>query len=235
MLRLRLFKYRLEIHATVLLLALFVLDSGLPGAGVVAWVAAALLSIIIHELGHAVTVDMVGGEVEAITLYALGGLTSWRGPSRGWRRFVVAAAGSLSSIALALVLFALVKQNVFGEFADFVIETPWTVYLGNAVAAGDWAVFFLATFIWVSVVWGAINLLPIGGLDGSTMLAQVIDKVIPGRGDFHAATIGMAVAIGAGILLYQRGYTFAPIIFLVFAGSRLLQVLRQPPPPRPPG
>lgn len=226
MLRLRLFKYRLEIHATVLLLALFVLDSGLPGIGVAAWVGAALLSVVIHELGHAVTVDLVGGEVDAITLYALGGLTTWRGPTRGWRRFVVAAAGSLSSIALALILFALVKQKVFGEFADFVIETPWTVYLGNAVAEADWAVFFLAVFIWVSVVWGAINLLPIGGLDGSTMLAQIIEKVVPGRGEFHAAIIGMVFAIGFGILLYQRGYTFAPIIFIIFAGSRLLQVLR---------
>lgn len=225
MLRLRLFGYRLEIHATVLFLALFVLDSGLPPIAIALWVGAALLSVIIHELGHAVTVDMVGGDVQAITLYALGGMTTWRGPTSGWRRFVVAAAGSASSIVLALVLFFLVKQDVFGAFANFVIETPWTVYLGDALLVEDWAVFFLATFIWVSVVWGAINLLPIGGLDGSTMLAQVIEKIVPGRGEFHAAIIGMAFAIGAGILLYQRGYTFAPIIFLVFAGSRLFQVL----------
>ncbi len=224
MLRFDFFGFPLEISWTVLILAVFVMNSGLTPVSVVMWMVAAILSIVIHELGHAVMAERVGGRVERISLYALGGLTMWRGPTKGWRRFVVALAGSVVEIAVALLVFGLAKLGWFGEATRFVIDTPWRVYLGDAQLLSPVA-FFLAAFVWVSFVWGAVNLLPIGGLDGSTLLAEVLEKIVPGRGRFHAAIIGLLVAALVAWILYDRlGSTFGPIIVLFFAIRNLAEV-----------
>lgn len=224
MLRISLFGFPFEISWTILILAAFVMNSGLQPVSVILWLAAAILSIIIHELGHAVVAERVGGRVEKIVLYAMGGLTMWRGPTRGWRRFVVALAGSTVEIAVGLVMFALAKASVFGEATSFVVDTPWRVYLGDAEALSPVA-FFIGAFIWISIVWGAVNLLPIGGLDGSALLSEVLEKLLPGRGRFHAAIIGLLVAVVVAWLLYDRlGSTFGPIIVLFFAVRNLTEV-----------
>lgn len=224
MLRFSLFGFPFEISWTILILGAFVMNSGLQPVSVILWVAAAILSVIIHELGHAVVAERVGGRVEKITLYAMGGLTMWRGPTRGWRRFLVALAGSTVEIAVGLAVFALVEANVFGEAANFVVDTPWRVYLGDAELLSPVA-FFVGAFIWVSIVWGAVNLLPIGGLDGSALLSEILEKALPGRGRFHAAVIGLLVAgVVAWVLFDRFGSTFGPIIVLFFAVRNLADV-----------
>ena len=220
MLKLQLFGFPLQIHATFLILGLFVLDAGFGGIGVVLWMVAALLSVLIHELGHAFTARMLGGTVDRVMIHGIGGTTFWSAP---WmnrsltKRFLVAAAGSAFEIVLALGVFGLVKAGVFGEVSAFVVESPFTVYLGDSLFLEHWLSFFLGTFIWISVVWGLLNWLPIGGLDGSHMLAVVLEKALPGRGRFHAAVIGLVVAAVAAWWFFDHGYRFAPIIFLLFA------------------
>lgn len=225
MLRFSFFGYPLELSWTILILAAFVIDSGLTPVSVVLWVLAAILSILVHELGHAVVAERVGGRVEKIVLYAMGGLTMWRGPTHGWRRFIVALAGSTVEIAVGLLVFVLAQVGWFGEATSLVIDAPWRVDLATAQALSPVA-FFFAVFMWVSIVWGAVNLLPIGGLDGSTLLAEALDKVVPGRGRFHAAIIGVIVAVGIAWILYDRfGSTFGPIIVLFFALRNFASVM----------
>jgi hypothetical protein len=220
MLKLRLFGFPVHLHATFLILGLFVLDANFGATGVALWMAAALLSILIHELGHAFTARLLGGSVERVTIHGIGGTTFWRAPwmntSLG-KRFLVAAAGSGLEVAVAMAVFFVVRAGWFGEFSAVIVETPFTVYLGDSLFFEHWLSFFLGTFIWISVVWGLLNWLPIGGLDGSHMLAVVLEKVLPGRGRFHAAVIGLVVAAAAAWWFYDRGYRFAPIIFLLFA------------------
>src|SRR5262245_9258768 len=45
-------------------------------AMLIAWVAVVFVSVLLHELGHALTAKAFGG-VPAIELYGLGGLTRW--------------------------------------------------------------------------------------------------------------------------------------------------------------
>lgn len=231
MLRLRFFGFRLELHATFLILAVFVLDAGFGAVGVALWMLAALISVLVHEFGHAVTARALGGTVERITIHGIGGTTFWRAPwmnrSLG-RRFLVAAAGSALEVAVAMGVFGLVSAGVFGFEAELFIESPFTVYLGNILEDQLWPEFFLGTFIWISVVWGLLNWIPIGGLDGSHMLAVVLEKLIPGRGRFHAAVIGLIVAAGAAFWFFDRGYRFAPIIFILFAVQEFAAARNQP-------
>lgn len=220
MFKIRLFGFPVEVHLTFLILGIFVLDAGFGAIGVALWLVAAFFSVLIHELGHALVARLLGGTVERVTIHGIGGTTFWRAPWMNTalgKRFLVAAAGSGLEVALALGLFALVSAGVFGWEAELFIESPFTIYFGNILDDGLWVEFFLGTFIWVSVVWGLLNWLPIGGLDGSHMLAVVLEKFLPGRGRFHAAVIGLIVAAAAAWWFYDRGYRFAPIIFMLFA------------------
>ena len=68
---------------------------------VVAWVAIVFVSILVHELGHALTARTMGAAVE-IELNGVGGLTRWSVPASEFgpgRRALVAAPAHDSGTA----------------------------------------------------------------------------------------------------------------------------------------
>jgi len=216
----RLFGFPIRISPTFLILGLFLLDARLGWQGIVAWVGAAFSSVIIHELGHAFAVRGYGGRVEQITLHGLGGATAWTDPAKriNWgRRIAIAAAGAGLGFVIAGLLYGLVRAGLFGRAAEVVIDTPFRVFLGTAADEGLWLVFFLAAFIWVTMAWGLINWLPIGGLDGWHILAELLEKWLPGRGRQVAAVVGLIVALIAAFFLFRLGMTFGAIILVLFA------------------
>ncbi|CAN5137059.1 site-2 protease family protein [soil metagenome] len=216
----RLFGFPIRISPTFLILGLFLIDTGLGWQGITAWVGAAFASVIVHELGHAFAVRGLGGRVEQITLHGLGGATAWTDPLRRitWgRRIAIAAAGAGLGFIVAGILFALVQGGLFGRAASLIIETPFRVFLGTAAAEGLWAIFFLAVFIWASMAWGLINWLPIGGLDGWHILAELLEKWLPGRGRRAAAVIGLIVALIAAFFLFRLGMRIGAVILVFFA------------------
>jgi len=236
MLRFPLFGFRVTISPTFLILGLFLLDSGLGAVGLITWVTAAFSSVLVHELGHAFAVRRAGGVVQGITLHALGGATAWADPSSriGWlRRIGIAAAGAGLGFVVAGILFALVKVGLFGANANAWIATPFRVFLGDAARSEQWWIFFLGAFIWVTIAWGLINWLPIGGLDGWHILAELLERWLPGRGRKAAAVIGILVALGAGWLLFQNGIRFGAIILVFFAFQTLMSERSSPPSPAP--
>ena len=80
MFKLKLFGFPVEVHLTFLILGIFVLDAGFGAIGVALWLAAAFLSVLIHELGHASVARLLGGTVERVTIHGIGGTTFWRAP-----------------------------------------------------------------------------------------------------------------------------------------------------------
>ncbi len=228
--RIRLLGFAVEIQLTFLILAVFVINRGLSGAGVALWVLGAFVSVLVHELGHAVTARAFGGQVVGITIHALGGVTMWqeRRPMSGFKRFLVAASGSGTGFIVAGILFGLVKAGVFGTLAERLIASPWRIFLLDLDRLGLWGLFFLGTFIWASFIWGAINWLPIGGLDGSKMLSELLIRFLGPRGAFHAAVIGVIAAVVAALWFFQRGFVFAPVLFLLFAFNDFNQARQAP-------
>ncbi|MFQ5523360.1 MAG: site-2 protease family protein [Acidimicrobiia bacterium] len=172
MLRFRIFGIPVVLRLSFLLVAAFL---GLTGARnrpsfVVAWVVLVFVSILIHELGHALTARAFGAEVD-IELNGFGGLTHWTIPADGippGRRAVVAAAGSAVGILFGGVVWA-----VSGLFE------PVTVL----------EAFVLRNLVWVNLFWGLLNWLPIRPLDGGHLLRSFLEKVAPTRAEAIARVV----------------------------------------------
>ncbi len=182
----------------------------------IAWVVIVTVSILIHELGHALTARSFGSTVE-IELNTLGGLTSWSVPQGEFgpgRRALVAAAGS----AVGVVFGALIWLIAW-------LTGPYTGLTG----------FVVNTLIYVNLVWGLLNWLPIRPLDGGHLFVSLLEKIAPR----HAQSISNVVflltaAAGLAAALYFR-LVFVAIVagFLLFAELTRNRV-RQPPVPIPP-
>ena len=243
MVRFRLFGFPVSIHLSFLLVPALLLGTRLSSLSVVLWGVSILVSVILHELGHAAAVRRFGGRVDDIRIFALGGVTVWREGAASmpeWKHFLVAAAGSGVGLFAGLGLYSFIRLGGMGEAARAFVLQPWSIDLLAADRYGEYLVFSAGAFIWVSVVWGLVNWLPIGGLDGSKMLRVVLVKLLGPSGDLHSRIIGLLVGAAAAVWFWQRGMVIAAVLSAAFAGSdlvayrrprRRVPTLRRDPPP----
>ena len=142
----------------------FFLSAILLGAGygfgwrMAAWIFVVFVSVLVHELGHAILGRAFGGRPE-IRLEAFGGVTfpQFRSRPRPGRQFVLSFAGPVAGLLLGLLAYGIVR-----------VLPP---------ERGSVSAFVMAQFVWVSVVWAAFNLLPILPLDGGNMMLAFIEGV----------------------------------------------------------
>ncbi|HET7857334.1 MAG TPA: site-2 protease family protein [Gaiellaceae bacterium] len=145
------------------------------------------ISLLLHELGHAIVARREGMEIEGITLWLFGGVAKFKGmfPSAG-AELRIAIAGPLVSLAIGLFFVAV------AGLTDMATEVE-----GVAAWLGFINLFLLA-----------FNLLPALPLDGGRVLRAALWRA---RGDFAWAT-KIAADIGRGF-----GYLFIAIgLFQVF-------------------
>ena len=127
-----------SVHWSFLIVAFFGVNRFDTAAEVGGWTLAVFVAVLLHEAGHAFTARGYGSGNVAITIFALGGYTTWMPkPSIGpGKRFIISAAGSAVGIAVGLVLLWLARQ-------------------GSITDAPDWIVAFVETFILVGLFWGS--------------------------------------------------------------------------------
>jgi Zn-dependent protease len=159
-----------------------------------AWIVLVFVSVLVHELGHALVGKAFGGSPE-IRLEAFGGVTFpqfARRPGPG-RQFILSAAGPVLGIAVGAAAYALLRY--------------WPPEPGSVSA---WTV---AQFVFVSVVWAAFNLLPILPLDGGNMLLAFLEGVRrkPSIALASWISFGVSLVVGALLMLW-RG--FDPFLLL---------------------
>ncbi len=148
----------------VLVYPWFFLSAILLGAGygfgwqMAAWIGVVFVSVLVHELGHAVIGRLFGGRPE-IRLEAFGGVTfpQFRSRPPPGRQFVLSFAGPIAGLLLGAAAYALVRT-----------VPP---------QRGSVTSFIMGQLVWVSVVWAAFNLLPILPLDGGNMLLAFVEGV----------------------------------------------------------
>src|SRR5438874_3417090 len=172
---------------------------GHPNKAFALAVASALLfflSIVLHELGHAIVARRNGLEINDITLWMFGGVARLQGemPSAG-AEFRVAAAGPLVTIVIAAICFGLgVATNGWSDFANAAEIKHGSNVSESAVLLG-WLVN-------INLFVLAVNLIPAFPLDGGRMLRALAwwrtgDRA---RATRFAARLGRGLG-GAAVLL----------------------------------
>jgi len=183
-----------------------------PGLGDGTYLAMAIgaavlffVTLLAHELGHALQARRDGMEIEGITLWLFGGVAKFRGsfPSAG-AEFRIAVAGPLVSLAIAVVLVGL----------SALVPLP---------AAVDGVVFWLG---FINAVLLVFNLLPALPLDGGRVLRSLLWYFL---GDFGRATRTAALVargfaflfIGLGVVRFFMDDTVGGV-WMAFLGWFLL-------------
>ena len=165
----------------IILLVLFVMDFGSFIYGL-SFALALALSIVAHELGHALTARAFGYQTRDITLSLLGGCASLIAlPRKAWQEFLTAIAGP----AVSFVISGLAWLSL--NFLP--VEERWTVMV-------------LYYTMWMNFVLGCFNLLPGFPMDGGRVFRSVA-SVFTTRA--KATYIAMIVGRGFAIILALRG------------------------------
>jgi Zn-dependent protease len=175
------------------------------------------LSILLHELGHALVARRRGIHVAGIELWLLGGLARMRPAQAPGDEFAVAVAGPLVSLAIT-ALCALAGATVFDwqQFWDAAMLRSYYPGMGGGEAVVGY-VAIVNAFVFV------FNLIPGLPLDGGRIALAIAwwrtgDRA---KATKLAATLGrgVAYAIGAGgvILLVNNGDYVTGVWCLVVA------------------
>jgi len=145
-----------------------------------------LLSVLAHELGHALEARHRGLRVGGITLFALGGATELGGHGRTPREeLAVAATGPWISIVIA-------------AGAGLVATAAERLPAGDVAAA----VGLIAGLVgWLSLGLAAFNLLPAAPLDGGRILHALLWRGLRDRRRATQVTSLLGILLGATLIV----------------------------------
>jgi Zn-dependent protease len=192
---------------------------------VLIWTAAMFVAILVHELGHALVMRAYGF-APWITLHGFGGLASYNpGQTYGSKgassfgQILISAAGPGAGFLLAAgVVAALYLAGPgFGHvFLLGFLPVVWTPYvIGSPVFTQ-----FINDLLFVCVLWGYFNLLPVYPLDGGQIARDVFLKLNPRDGIRQSLILSIvAGAAIAALALLQWGELYIGILFGLLAYS----------------
>jgi Zn-dependent protease/predicted transcriptional regulator len=193
---------------------------GSDGQAYLTTVVSALLffgSLIVHELGHALTARRLGIEVKSIQLFLFGGLTQMaRDTQSPGEEFKVAAAGPLATLAMVLV-FLVVDLAIVGP------HRLWHAFLLDGQVTVTPVLLALSWLLLMNLAVLLFNLVPAFPLDGGRIARAIVWRVTDDkrRGTRAAAQLGQGFAVilaGVGIwLALSGGGAFSGIWLILLA------------------
>jgi stage IV sporulation protein FB len=203
-----------RIHLTFLLFLAWIFAAEYASAGsAAAWdgllfMVLLFLCVLLHEFGHIFTARAFGVQTPYVTLLPIGGVAQLeRIPEEPWEEFLIAIAGPLVNVAIALLLVLAFGAAVQPSAASAVDDMA--VPLVNRLAAVN---LFLAVF----------NMIPAFPMDGGRVLrALLASKFGYVRATEIAASIGQFVAFVLGFvgLMYNPILIFIAIFVYLAASS----------------
>jgi len=164
------------------------------------WIGVVFVSVLIHELGHAIAM-LRYGLLPDITLHTMGGATAAQGMGRLSRpqRILVAFAGPLAGFIFGGIVFGVIKA-----FPIIALEPH------EAASSLHWAGYeAIGYLLWVNFAWGAVNLLPVLPLDGG----HIIEDALGPKRERTALAISFVVAVGVCIWAVSVSWWFVVVIF----------------------
>jgi Zn-dependent protease len=226
---------------------------GQPGPtsmrNLVIWIVCVFVSILVHEFGH-VLMGRVFGSWGYVVLYSFGGLAVGSNHvRRWWQRVLVSAAGP----GAGFLLFALLIAGLLiaaGDKAGLLLadDAPgldglslWSrlMQLPALVGLNETMFIVCATLIWINLMWGLVNLLPVWPLDGGMISREVCERYSPnGRRLSLGISVGaaglfavhsLAGLAGRPLIPYlPSGGVFAAVFFAAMAYGSYLELQSTP-------
>ncbi|XXF77017.1 site-2 protease family protein [Myxococcaceae bacterium GXIMD 01537] len=185
-------------------------DSAQPGYAwavasfVLAWMLIVFISVLVHELGHALA-SRAFGYRPSIALVWMGGHTRPNAPGPlPWHRDVlVTGAGPLAGLLLG------VGSGV-----------AWYFLRGRS----DVADYFMSHFAIANVAWAVLNLLPVLPLDGGRIVSALATRIFGPRGFVVAQGLAALVCLGIVLVGIRTQEPFLTVLFAYF-GFHALRVV----------
>jgi stage IV sporulation protein FB len=196
--------------------------------GMALWTAAVFVSILVHELGHALTAKAHGWPPR-IVLHSMGGLAIYS-PTRHSRRasllidFMGPGAGFILG---GLIVVAILLS---GHSIELIPGVGPRLGSGpDFLAGGGRLELFVVFMLYVNIFWGVMNLMPVQPLDGGHIAKSIIEKYRPRDAWSIALKLGIGTAgTLAVIALVLTGDVFLGFMFgwLGYNNWQMLQHVR---------
>jgi Zn-dependent protease len=176
--------------------------------------AVLLLSLVLHEIAHALAAWQLGGNVDLVVLGPLGGMNLPNMPREPHREVAVALAGPLVHflVLLALGPVLMLQEVNLGEIL------PHPFYPENMLN-GSLGIVAAKMAFWLNWLLLLVNLIPAPALDGGRALRSVLWPVMGYRGAIRTVSrSGMLTALMFCLLALvlhdpQNNYPLIPIWF----------------------
>jgi Zn-dependent protease len=202
-----------RVHGWFILMALLLGANERHPLKLAIWVAVVVVSVVIHELGHAI-VGKLFGLAPRIELHGMGGTTSFTAADGAARP---PPLGARRNVAISLA----------GPFAGFLFAA---VIVGARLAGlrpvHPLAVHAIALLQWVNIAWGIFNLLPMLPLDGGNVVRAILVAITKQNGERAARVLSIVVAGAIALLAVQRQAWWSLYLGVLFAFQNV-QALRQ--------
>jgi Zn-dependent protease len=204
------------------------------GAGLCIWTVAVLISILVHEFGHALAFRRYGVDADVI-LYHFGGLAvprrsytgrlPWQDPKK---QLVISAAGPVVQLMLGIGVAAIfyfdgyhVPNPVPYKFVPWFPERYHMVglfefqytYPPPAIKALE------ISLIFSSVFWSLLNLLPIYPLDGGQISRELFTLANPREGIRFSLMLSVAAGAAVAAWGFMHQDMFMGLMFGMLAYS----------------
>ena len=170
-------------------------------------IAAILISILIHELGHALVFRYVFNTHCGIVLHGFGGVTI---PLQHFPR----RHGFSGMCANCFLSFA-------GPLAGFILGFLMFLLLLALPNDGRLAPLLLLHFLewmkWIAVVWGFLNLLPVYPMDGGNIFREIFLFFFPRRGVEYSLMLSILFAMFLAVAALQYGMFIITVLFAYLA------------------
>jgi Zn-dependent protease len=195
------------------------------------FIAVAFVSILVHELGHAIAGRRAGGGHATIELNAFGGLATHHGGrfTRNGHLARIAwgpGAGFLLFIATYLALVLILSPQDAKAMAQITLfntgSLSETLHLLAFIREQQYWFEIASALLWVNFWWTLINLLPVMPLDGG----QIAGTFIQNRHKLHLIGLITAAAMVATSLFLDRTLTAAVFGFLAWQNYQQMRQFR---------
>ncbi len=164
--------------------------------GTAIWSFVILISVIVHELGHALTAKVFGQHSE-IHLVGLGGVTRRKGGSLSrWKEFIIILNGPLAGFFLCFLSYYALQYFVQGQ---------------------GFLIYGLEVAVSVNLFWTVLNLLPVLPLDGGQLLKILFEGAFGLKGLKLSFLLSIGLASAFGLFFFFVSQILMGALFFLLA------------------